>query len=195
LQLLDSSFIANKATITSTRLVITMSETQVPVQDSAPTVLPLTEDAPPQAPADPTATPGPTFDIPKECKAGVIYNLGPDFEVKVEMVPVPTPGPTDLLVKLNCTGICYSDVHFMLNDLNAPPMSYFGVRSPGHEGAGIVVKMGEAVTGWKLGDRAGIKPMMDVCGKCDTCWAGKENHCPNATHTGLMCTGWFPIIP
>lgn len=34
----------------------------------------------------------PTFDIPKECKAGVVYNEGPNFELKVEMVPVPEPG-------------------------------------------------------------------------------------------------------
>jgi hypothetical protein len=33
-----------------------------------------------------------TFDIPKECKAGVVHNEGPDFFVKVEMVPVPEPG-------------------------------------------------------------------------------------------------------
>jgi hypothetical protein len=32
------------------------------------------------------------FEIPKECKAGVVYNEGPDFELKVEMVPVPEPG-------------------------------------------------------------------------------------------------------
>lgn len=34
----------------------------------------------------------PTFDIPKQCKAGVVYNEGPDFELKVEMVDVPEPG-------------------------------------------------------------------------------------------------------
>lgn len=161
---------------------------QVPLQDATPTVLPLTGDDPVPAPV-PTES-GETFTIPTECKAGVIYNVGPDFEIKVEMVPVPQIGPTDLLVKINCTGICYSDVHYMLGDLEGvPPMSFFGVRSPGHEGAGVVVKVGTAVKEWKVGDRAGIKPMLDVCGNCDTCWAGKENHCPNATHTGLMATG------
>jgi hypothetical protein len=34
----------------------------------------------------------PKFEIPKECKAGVVYNEGPNFELKVEMVPVPEPG-------------------------------------------------------------------------------------------------------
>lgn len=51
-----------------------------------------------------------------------------------------------------------SDVHYMLKDL---PMRFFmdecGVRSPGHEGAGVVVKVGDSVKDWKVGDRAGIK--------------------------------------
>jgi alcohol dehydrogenase, propanol-preferring len=101
-------------------------------------------------------------------------------------------GPDDVLLKLNCTGICYSDIHFMLNDLRAPPMSQFGVRSPGHEGAGIVVKLGANVKDWKVGDRAGIKPMMDVCQNCELCWSGKENHCAQVVHTGLMATGAPP---
>lgn len=53
-----------------------------------------------------------------------------------------------------------SDVHYMLNDLPLPKqMQEFGVFSPGHEGAGVVVKVGEQVKGWKVGDRAGVKPV------------------------------------
>jgi len=133
----------------------------------------------------------PQFDIPKECKAGVVYNEGPNFELKVEMLPVPEPGPDDVLLRLNATGICYSDVHFLLNDLASVPMSFFGVRSPGHEGAGVVVKTGANVKNFKVGDRAGVKPLMNVCGSCHLCWNGMENYCPNATHTGLMCTGTY----
>jgi propanol-preferring alcohol dehydrogenase len=98
-------------------------------------------------------------------------------------------GPDDVLLKLNATGICYSDVHFLLNDLAPVPMSFFGVRSPGHEGAGVVVKVGANVKNFKVGDRGGVKPLMNVCGSCTLCYNGKENYCPNATHTGLMCTG------
>jgi propanol-preferring alcohol dehydrogenase len=137
--------------------------------------------------AAPTAEP--VFDIPTHCKAGIVHNEGPDFTVTVETVPVPTPGPNDVLIKLNCTGICYSDIHYMMNDIGAPKMSELGVHSPGHEGAGVVVKVGENVTNFKVGDRAGIKPLMDVCQNCEECWAGKDNLCRNGTHTGIMVAG------
>lgn len=65
----------------------------------------------------------PQFEIPKECKAGVCYNEGPNYELKVEMVPVPEPGPDEILIKLNATGICMSDVHWLMNDLAPVPMS------------------------------------------------------------------------
>ncbi|GMF74443.1 unnamed protein product [Aspergillus oryzae] len=108
------------------------------------------------------------YQIPSHCKAGVVVNEGPNFEVKVEMVPVPEPG-----------------------DLGTPPMSTFGVRSPGHEGAGVVVKVGANVKNFKLGDRAGIKPLLDTCGACDLCWGDKETYCPTAIHAGLMA----PVFP
>ena len=66
-----------------------------------------------------------------------------------------------------------SDVHFMMNDWALPPMSHFGVRCAGHEGAGVVVKVGaKCDSSWKLGDRVGIKPLYDVCHNCEECWNG-----------------------
>lgn len=100
------------------------------------------------------------------------------------------PGPGELLLKLNVTGLCGSDVHYMLGDLGLS-MSTFGVRSPGHEGAGICVKVGPGVTDWKVGDRAGVKPMWDVCHNCEQCWNAEEQYCAKAVHTGLMKTGTY----
>ena len=67
-----------------------------------------------------------------------------------------------------------SDVHYMLNDWAVPKMSEFGVQCPGHEGAGVVVKVGAKVQdAWKVGDRVGIKPLLDVCHNCESCWNGR----------------------
>ncbi|GLA00609.1 hypothetical protein AnigIFM60653_009359 [Aspergillus niger] len=129
--------------------------------------------------------------IPSHCKAGVVVNPGPNFEVRVEMVEVPQPGPDDLLIRLRATGICSSDLHMMQGDLDMPPMSAFGVRSPGHEGVGIVVKIGANVRNFKVGDRAGIKPLLDTCGACERCWGDKEMHCRSGIHTGLMAPGTY----
>lgn len=69
--------------------------------------------------------------------------------------------PDQVLLRLNATGLCYSDLHYMLHDLGMglPSMADFGVRSPGHEGAGYVVQVGANVKNFKVGDRAGMKPL------------------------------------
>ena len=66
----------------------------------------------------------------------------------------------------------------MLNDWGIPKMSVFGNKCAGHEGAGVVVKVGANVRDWKVGDRAGVKPLHDVCHNCESCWNGRK------------CAGW-----
>ncbi|KAL4804157.1 glycosyl hydrolase family 76-domain-containing protein [Aspergillus unguis] len=132
-----------------------------------------------------------TYDIPSHCKAGIVEDVGPNFKVKVVDVPVPEPGPDDVLIKLNVTGLCQSDLHYMLDDLGPLSMSTFGVRSPGHEGAGVVVQKGANVKTFNLGDRAGIKPLMDTCGTCPSCWSDKETYCAGAVYAGLMVPGTY----
>ncbi|KAM0552663.1 hypothetical protein ACHAPJ_007760 [Fusarium lateritium] len=100
-------------------------------------------------------------------------------------------GPTEILIRLNATGVCYSDIHYMLEDLPLPRMGDYGVRSPGHEGAGVVVKIGSLVKNWKVGDRAGVKPTWDTCMSCDLCWGRHECHCPEAVPTGLKVAGTY----
>lgn len=47
------------------------------------------------------------------------------------------------------------------------------------------------MTGWKVGDRAGVKPIWDVCHNCEQCWNGTENYCAQALHSGCMVTGTY----
>jgi propanol-preferring alcohol dehydrogenase len=77
----------------------------------------------------------------------------------------------------------------MMNDLEMPKMSSFGVRSPGHEGAGVVVQCRANVKNFKVGDRAELKPIWDICGTCEHCWDGKETYCKGVQFTGLTVQG------
>lgn len=72
-------------------------------------------------------------------------------------------GPTDVLIKLNVTGICHSDIHIMANDWNMPKMSDLGTKCSGHEGAGVIVKVGDQVKNLKPGMRAGYKVSRPRC--------------------------------
>lgn len=70
-------------------------------------------------------------------------------------------------------------------------MSQFGVRSPGHEGAGVIVKVGSNVQDWKVGDRAGIKPMWTTCQNCELCWNDQETYCKKRLNSGMRMNGTF----
>lgn len=98
-------------------------------------------------------------------------------------------GPGDCLIKLNATGLCMSDVHFMLNDWALPKMSEVGTQCAGHEGAGVIVKVGPEVKNMKVGQRAGFKPIQDVCHTCEYCKSGKDQYCTKGVFTGLFCDG------
>ncbi|KIV88038.1 hypothetical protein PV10_09212 [Exophiala mesophila] len=129
--------------------------------------------------------------VPQYCKGAVVVNEGPNFHVEVQTLPVPEIGPEDVLIKLNVTGICFSDLHYMLNDWPIPKMSELGTRCPGHEGAGTIVKVGERVKRLKVGMRAGVKPIADTCGVCEYCRGGMEVHCEDSVMTGLHVDGTY----
>lgn len=82
-------------------------------------------------------------------------------------VPVPTPGPSEVLVKVMACGICLSDVHLIDGSL---PGS-LPVVTPGHEAAGLVERAGERVSGWRTGDRV-LLGAGRACGSCAACRRG-----------------------
>lgn len=106
---------------------------------------------------------------------------------------VPSPGPGQLLLQLKATGLCMSDHHVMVGDLGAGLMSSES-KCAGHEGAGVVVALGEGVNDWKVGDRGGVKPLWDVCHTCQMCRSGNETYCRSAVHTGAMVTGTYSEV-
>ena len=90
-------------------------------------------------------------------------------------IPRRAVGPNDVSIKIKYCGICHSDVSFHRNE--------WGVTSypltPGHEIVGIVESVGENVTKFRLGDRAGIGCLVNSCRTCTNCESGSENYCLN----------------
>lgn len=101
--------------------------------------------------------------------------------------PVPAPGPGDLLLRVEACGVCRTDLHLAEGDL--PPHGPSTV--PGHEIVGRVIAAGGAVTGFRVGDRAGGAWLRGTCGVCRHCRAGHENLCPDSRYTGWDADGGF----
>ena len=101
--------------------------------------------------------------------------------------PVPEPGPDELLVRVTASGVCRTDLHLAEGDL--PPRRPGTV--PGHEVVGEVTALGDRVSGWQPGDRAGIAWLRHTCGQCAYCRRGSENLCPHSRYTGWDADGGY----
>lgn len=118
-------------------------------------------------------------------KAAVFMGEG---NVQVMEVPRPAVGPNDILVKVAACGICGTDIHIFSGAEGAaktvPPTIL------GHEFAGTVVEIGEAVTGFAAGDRVCVDPN-DMCGECVPCKTGLGHFCTHMTGYGTTADGGF----
>ncbi|MCI0439211.1 MAG: alcohol dehydrogenase catalytic domain-containing protein [Chloroflexi bacterium] len=107
-------------------------------------------------------------------KAAIFYG-GKD--IRIEELPVPEPGPGEVLVRVRSAGICGSDLHPYRGQ------TPFGPREPhqrGHELAGEVAALGQGVTGLSVGQRVGVEPEHLIgCGRCRYCQRGDTHICPS----------------
>ena len=103
-------------------------------------------------------------------------------------VPIPTPGPGQILVKTEACGVCHTDLHAASGDWPVKPSLPF---TPGHEGIGVVVALGAGVTAVKEGDRVGVPWLYSACGHCEYCLAAREPVCAEAQFGGYTKNGGF----
>lgn len=97
----------------------------------------------------------------------------------------PVPGPKEMLVRVEASGICGTDRHLLLGEFPAaPPVTL------GHEFCGTVEAVGEGVAGIAPGVRITGDPNI-VCGRCDACRAGRVNLCGNLRALGIHRDGGF----
>lgn len=99
-----------------------------------------------------------------------------------EEVPNPTiQDPTDVVMKVETTTICGTDLHIMKGDVAAVTDG----RVLGHEGVGTITEVGESVKSWKVGDRAIISCITN-CGTCVYCRKGLPSHCQTVGGIGWI---------
>lgn len=97
----------------------------------------------------------------------------------------PEPGPGEMLVRVEASGVCGTDRHLLHGEFpSTPPVTI------GHEFCGIVMKLGAGVTGFSTGQRITADPNI-VCGRCEACQAGRINLCHNLRALGIHRDGGF----
>lgn len=102
-------------------------------------------------------------------KAAVLYAAGQPLQV--EEISIQNPQPGEVMVRLAASGVCHSDLHVMNGDLTAPLPVVLG-----HEGAGVVEKVGEGVVDFTPGDHV-ILLWRASCGQCFFCLSGRPALC------------------
>ena len=102
-------------------------------------------------------------------------------------LPVPAPGPGQVLVKVRACGVCRTDLHVVEGDL--PPRRSPVV--PGHQVVGEIAAVGAGVDGRAVGERVGIAWLHRTCGACRFCTSGRENLCVAQDFTGWTVDGGF----
>ena len=105
----------------------------------------------------------------------------------MQSVPVPQPGPGQLLVELNVCGVCRTDLHVIEGELERPKLPLI----PGHQAVGVITRVGPNVSERVVGERVGIAWLQGTCGQCEFCKSGRENLCSAARFTGYQVDGGY----
>jgi propanol-preferring alcohol dehydrogenase len=108
--------------------------------------------------------------------------------LQVMDLPVPEPGSGQVLVRIECTGLCHTDIHAAHGDWPVTPTPPF---VPGHEGIGRVEALGAGVTERAVGDRVAIAWLAEACGECRYCIGGWETLCGSQQNSGYSVDGTF----
>ncbi|HVA06717.1 MAG TPA: zinc-dependent alcohol dehydrogenase [Acidimicrobiales bacterium] len=119
-------------------------------------------------------------------RAAVVHAF--DQPLRVEDVAKPEPGSGQVVVNIETSGLCHTDIHAAHGDWPVKPQPPF---IPGHEGVGIVERLGRDVRGLSEGDRVAVPWLGWACGACELCASGWETLCPNARYTGYTVNGGF----
>ncbi|MCH1882810.1 NAD(P)-dependent alcohol dehydrogenase [Agrococcus sp. ARC_14] len=102
-----------------------------------------------------------------------LQKTAPDQPYRVAQIERRDPRPNDVVIAIKAAGICHSDIHTIRDEWGKAPFPL----TVGHEIAGIVEAIGDAVTRHAVGDRVGVGCLVDSCGECEQCLADEEQDC------------------
>ncbi|MFF8941527.1 zinc-dependent alcohol dehydrogenase [Streptomyces sp. NPDC014864] len=119
-------------------------------------------------------------------KAAVVRTFG--APLVIEERPDPEPGPGQVRIRVEASGLCHTDIHAARGDWPVKPNPPF---VPGHEGVGLVEKLGQGVTRLSVGQRVAVPWLGRACGRCEHCLAGWETLCEEQVNTGYGCDGGY----
>jgi alcohol dehydrogenase, propanol-preferring len=122
---------------------------------------------------------------PKTMRAMVLEQ--PGQPLKWLEVPVPVPGPEQVLIGVHTCGVCRTDLHVVDGELSHPKLPLI----LGHEIVGTVVETGSAVRQFQIGERLGVPWLGYTCGQCRYCRRGQENLCDHPRFTGYTLDGGY----
>jgi propanol-preferring alcohol dehydrogenase len=111
----------------------------------------------------------------------------PQQPLRLKEIPIPRPKPNQILIRVHACGVCRTDLHIIDGELTEPRLPLI----LGHEIVGRVVRTGEKVENFHIGDRVGVPWLASVCGCCQYCKKSRENLCDNAQFTGYTVNGGF----
>lgn len=114
-----------------------------------------------------------------------VNRAGGEFQLSEEALREPPPG--SVRIKVRACGVCHSDS--FTKEGAFPGIVY--PRAPGHEVAGVVDAIGEAVAPWKVGDRVGVGWFGGNCGECDSCRRGDFISCIKLQIPGISYDGGY----
>ena len=130
----------------------------------------------------------------EKMRAMVLSELGPIESKPLKLSEIERhqiERPNEILLKIEACGVCHSQLHGIEGDwkeLGIPPSL---PTVPGHEVVGKVIEVGKEVSKFKVGDRAGITPLLESCMKCQYCKEGKEYLCESSEILGESLKGGY----
>ena len=124
--------------------------------------------------------------MPPDMMQAMVFDRA-DVSLRAAELPVATPGPDQILIKVAACGVCRTDLHVFDGELTHPKLPLV----LGHEIVGHVETLGKKVQGFELGERVGVPWLGFTDGTCFYCRSGRENLCDNPRFTGYQIDGGY----